>query len=263
MILEKIKKIKEFIKEKKSVIVAFSGGIDSSTLAKLSYEVLGEKSLSITINSDIFPKRELKDAIKVASEIGIPHKIINVDYSNTDWFSINAQDRCYHCKKELFLNISNLSKKLNVNAIIEGTNASEVLSYRPGYKAVLETNNVFTPFTEFGVTKEEVRKIAKILRLSIADKPSASCLLTRFPYGHKITWNELKEIEIAEDGFLLFGFTQVRVRKHGGIARIEILPSEFNKFMQNRKRILKLFDDLNFKYVTLDIKGFKSGSMDL
>ncbi|MDO9518522.1 MAG: ATP-dependent sacrificial sulfur transferase LarE [Methanosarcinaceae archaeon] len=263
---EKINLIKEAIAKKGSAIIAFSGGVDSATIAALAYEALGERALAVTAESVTFSERELKGAIQTAREIGIPHRIVNFDELEEPGFAENTQDRCYHCKKGLLRTLINIADEEGFNVVLEGTNASEIQGHRPGRRAIVETGErVFTPFVDFGVTKDEVRQIAREIGLSVADKPSMACLSSRFPYGQLITRDGLTRVGAAEDFLFSLGFTQLRVRDHSdrnSIARIEIMPSEFNKFLQERGRIVSHLKKLGFDYITLDIEGFRSGSMD-
>ncbi len=263
---EKIELIKKAIAKKDSAIIAFSGGVDSATLAALAYEALGERALAVTANSETFSERELKAAVSTAREIGIPNQIVHFDELEEPGFAENTRDRCYHCKKGLLRTLIGIADKEGFNVVLEGTNASEIQGHRPGRKAIVEAGGrVFTPFTEFGVTKDEVRQIAREIGLSVADKPSMACLSSRFPYGQLITRDGLTRVGAAEDFLFSLGFTQLRVRDHSdrsSIARIEIMPSEFDKFLQERERIVSHLKQLGFDYVTLDIEGFRSGSMD-
>ncbi len=259
----KIKQIKEAIAKKDSAIIAFSGGVDSATIAALAYEALGERALAVTAESVTFSERELKAAVSTAREIGIPHQIVHFDELEEPGFAENTRDRCYHCKKGLLRTLIGIADKEGFNVVLEGTNASEIQRHRPGRRAIVEIGErVFTPFTEFGVTKDEVRGIARKIGLSVADKPSMACLSSRFPYGQLITRDGLTRVGAAEDYLFSLGFTQLRVRDHSSIARIEIMPPEFDKFLQERGRIISNLKKLGFDYITLDIEGFRSGSMD-
>ncbi|MGP8319729.1 MAG: ATP-dependent sacrificial sulfur transferase LarE [Methanosarcinaceae archaeon] len=263
---EKIELIKEAIAKKESVIIAFSGGVDSATLAALAYETLGKRALAITVKSLTFPKRELKSAECTASEIGISHRVVHFNELEEPGFAVNTQERCYHCKKGILRILIDIADKDGFNVILEGTNASEIMGYRPGHKAIVEAGGrVFTPFTKFGMTKDEVRQTARKIGLSVADRPSMACLSTRFPYGQAITRQALKRVGAAEDYLFSLGFTQIRVRDHSDrsiIARVEVIPSESYKVLQERERIVYRLKQLGFDYVTLDIEGFRSGSMD-
>ncbi|MBN2487448.1 MAG: ATP-dependent sacrificial sulfur transferase LarE [Methanosarcinaceae archaeon] len=259
----KIEQIKEAIAKKESTVVAFSGGVDSAVLAALAFEVMGRRALAVTADFLSFPGRELKDAIRTASEIGIPHRTVPFDAMGEPGFAENTPQRCYYCKKGLIRTLAEFADGEGFNVILEGTNASEIQGYRPGWQAIREAGDrVFTPFVEFGVTKEEVREIARVLGLSVADRPSMTCLSTRFPYGQPITEDGIERVESAEEYLTSLGFNQFRVRDHGSIARIEIMPSEFDRILQERERIVAYLKKLGFTYITLDMEGFRSGSMD-
>jgi len=263
MLPDKIELIKEAIANKKSAVIAFSGGVDSVTLAALAYQTLGRNALAVTAGSAGLPRRELEAAIHTAREIGIDHRVVQFDELNEPGFAENTPDRCYYCKKGLLRTLAEVADEVGSNVILDGTNASEIRGHRPGWQAIIEAGErVFTPFTEYGVTKEEVREIARALGLSVADKPSNACLSTRFPYGQPITREGVARIESAEDQLISQGFTRIRVRDHGGIARIEVMPSEFATVLKERERIAACLKKLGFNYVTLDIEGFRSGSMD-
>lgn len=264
MATDKIKLIKEAIKARESAVIAFSGGVDSTTLAALAFEVLGEKALAVTIDSPLFPRKQLETAVETACEIGIEHKIIRYSQLSLPYFSANTLNRCYFCKKALLETLLDFAEKAGYNVILEGTNSSEMLGEnRPGYRAVQEAGEkVFSPFVEFDVTKDEIREIASELSLSAASRPSAACLVTRIPYGKPITVEVLQKIEKAEEFLLSLGFTQFRVRVHENIARIEVIPEELENALLKRENISRCLKSLGFDYVTLDLEGFRSGSMD-
>jgi uncharacterized protein len=264
MAIEKIEMIKEAIKARESAIIAFSGGVDSATLAALAFEVLGEKALAVTIDSPLFPRQQMEAAVQTACEIGIKHKILQFSQMNIPDFSTNQINRCYFCKKALLNALIECAKKMGCNVVLEGTNASEMQGEnRPGYGAVKEAGiKVFSPFVEFNVTKEEIRNIASDLSLSAAHRPSAACLVTRIPYGQTITLEALKKIEKAEEFLFSMGFTQFRVRIHENLARIEITQRELEEAFRKREEISRYLKSLGFDYVTLDLEGFRSGSMD-
>ncbi|HEY3362010.1 MAG TPA: ATP-dependent sacrificial sulfur transferase LarE, partial [Methanosarcina sp.] len=189
MATEKMKFVKDAIKARESAVVAFSGGVDSTTLAALAFEVLGEKALAVTIDSPLFPRTQLEVAVQTACEIGIPHKILSFSQLNLSDFSANTLNRCYFCKKALLESLLDFAEKSGYNVVLEGTNSSEIHGEnRPGYRAVQEAGKkVFSPFVEFDVTKEEIRETASEFFLSAATRPSAACLATRIPYGQPIT----------------------------------------------------------------------------
>jgi uncharacterized protein len=264
MVTEKIELIKEAIKARGSAVVAFSGGVDSTTLAALAFEALGEKAVAVTIDSPLFPRRQLETAVKTACEIGIEHKILTFSQLSLPYFSANTLNRCYFCKKALLETLLDFAEKAGYNVVLEGTNSSELQGeYRPGYRAVQEAGDkVFSPFMEFDVTKEQIREIASKLSLSAASRPSAACLATRFPYGQLITVESLQRIEKAEDFLFSLGFSQFRVRMHEYLARIEVIQEEFEDVLRKREKIVRRLKSLGFDYITLDLEGFRSGSMD-
>jgi uncharacterized protein len=258
---DKMRSITEALKERGSALVAFSGGVDSSVLAALAYRVLGNHAVAVTADSPTLAPGELDCAKQVAKEIGIEHIIITYDELNEPEFAENPVDRCYYCKKGLVRELKKIAEERGINTIIEGTNLSELKGHRPGRRAVTEAG-VYNPFIEFGVAKEEVREMARKLGLSVADKPSMACLSSRIPYGQAITREALERVGKAEAYLQSLGFKVVRVRDHAGIARIEIMPDEMVRFLGMREAIASRLKRLGFLYVTLDLMGFRSGSMD-
>ncbi|WP_340819432.1 ATP-dependent sacrificial sulfur transferase LarE [Methanolobus sp. WCC4] len=263
MFAEKLELLKNGISEKESVVIAFSGGVDSSTLARIAYEVLGDNAVAVTIKNRSFPERELECAKEVAQEIGIRHKVIYLDELQFPLIAENNPERCYHCKKEIIGVLDSLRRELGSNVIIEGSNASDSSAYRPGKKALEEAGDkIYSPFLEFNVTKDEIRQIARELGLSVADKTPSPCLASRFPYGDQLTEKGLKRVELAEDFLIELGFQELRVRDHKGIARIEIPLDRFSELLDMRETIVSYLKEAGFSYVTLDLEGFRSGSMD-
>lgn len=258
---EKIQSILAALAERGSVLVAFSGGVDSSVLAALAFRALGKKAIAVTADSQTLAPGELDCAKTVAKEIGISHTIICYDELGEPGFAENPVDRCYHCKKGLIRELKKIAEEQDIKTIIEGTNISDLKNHRPGNRAVIE-EGIYNPFVEFEVTKEEIREIARSLGLSVADKPSMACLSSRFPYGQTITANALKRVGEAENYLREHGFRVVRVRDHAGIARIEVMPGEMMRFLEMRDDVTAEFKMLGFSYVTLDLMGFRSGSMD-
>lgn len=258
---KKIGYIQSAFLEKKSVLVAFSGGVDSSVLCALAFKTLGKKAVAVTADSQTLAPGELEHAKAVAKEIGIKHKTIFYNELEEPFFSRNPVDRCYHCKKGLIRELKKMAKELNIETIVEGTNISDLKNRRPGHRAIIE-EGIYNPFVEFELTKEEIRQIARKFSLSVSDKPSAACLSSRFPYGQTITSDGLKRVGDAEAFLHSLGFNIVRVRDHAGIARIEIMPDEMARLIELKNTISIEFKKLGFSYVTLDLMGFRSGSMD-
>ncbi|BBL65902.1 ATP-dependent sacrificial sulfur transferase LarE [Methanosarcina mazei] len=264
MDIARIEKIREAIKARESVVIAFSGGVDSTTLAALAFEELGDRALAVTIDSPLFPRHQLETASQAACEIGIQHKILPFSLNSVPYFTANTINRCYFCKKALIETLLEFAEKTGYNAVLEGTNASEIKGEnRPGYRAIQEAGEkIYSPFVEFNVTKEEIREIAANLSLSAAGRPSAACLATRIAYGQPITPEALEKIEKAEDYLLDLGFTQFRIRLHSNLARIELTQKEIEEAFRKREKISRHLKTLGFDYVTLDLEGFRSGSMD-
>jgi len=261
---DKMEQLKKVIEPRESAVIAFSGGVDSTVLAALAFEVLGEKALAVTIDSPLFPRHQLETAVKTACEIGIQHKVLPFSQMSVPYFAANTINRCYFCKKALLETLLEFVEKIGYDAVLEGTNASEIEGEnRPGYRAVMEAGEkVFSPFVGLNVTKEEIRAIASNLSLSAANRPSAACLATRLPYGQPITMEALQKIEKAEDYLFSLGFTQFRVRMHENIARMEIIPEEMEDAFRKREKISRHLKSIGFDYITLDLEGFRSGSMD-
>jgi len=234
--------IRKAIKAKESAVIAFSGGVDSSTLAALAFDELGEKALAVTIDSPLFPRQQLETAAQTACEIGIQHKILPFSLNSVPYFSANTINRCYFCKKALLETLLEFAEKAGFNVVLEGTNASEIKGEnRPGYRAIMEARKkIYSPFVEFNVTKEEIREIASNLSLSAASRPSAACLATRIAYGQPITLEALEKIEKAEDYLLDLGFTQFRIRMHSNLARIEVTDKEFEDAFRKREKTIQV-----------------------
>jgi uncharacterized protein len=262
----KLEELKCFISEKgkDGVVIAFSGGVDSSTLAALSRQVLGEKAVAVIARSPTYTSEELKDAKAVAAEIGINLYIIETDELSNPDFCRNPENRCYYCKKELLNSLKDFADKLGFKAVFEGTNFSDLNDHRPGFKAVQEANGVYSPWMSCRFNKEEIRQVAKTLGLSVFDKPALACLASRIPFNEKITAEKLCRIENAEQAIKrITGVKQIRVRDHNGLARIEVTKNERALFcnIDAFDKVAVELKKLGFKYVTLDLEGYQSGSM--
>jgi uncharacterized protein len=263
LLQEKYQSLKDIIKEKESAAIAFSGGVDSTFLLKVANEVLADKVVAVTATSSTYPKRELNEAIKYAEDMKVKHIIISSEELDIEGFALNPKNRCYYCKKELYTKINNIAKEEGVNYVFDGSNLDDTGDYRPGMQAAKELH-VISPLKEAGLTKEDIRELSKDLGLLTWNKPSFACLSSRFPYGNKITLSKLTMVDKAEQILLDMGITQVRVRHHGEIARIEVEPSEREKFfdVEVMDRIGNEFKKIGFTYVTLDVLGYRTGSMN-
>ncbi|WP_370574966.1 ATP-dependent sacrificial sulfur transferase LarE [Methanomethylovorans sp.] len=263
MFLDKMQQIKETLSSKSSVVVAFSGGVDSSTLAALAYEALGDNALAVTINMHSLPAGELQIAKDVAREIGIKHKIVDFDEFTVPGFVDNSPDRCYHCKRSILGLLLEVAGEEGYEIVTEGTNITEMQGRRPGMKAVAEmAKQVMSPFLQFSVTREEIRQMAEHMGLLVARKPSSPCMASRIPYGKKITSEGIARVKSAEEYLSTLGFTQFRVRDHGDIARIEVTIPDFPNVLKRKDEIMNELKRLGFHYVALDLEGFRSGSLD-
>jgi uncharacterized protein len=265
----KFEQLKKRLKKMKRVLIAFSGGVDSSFLLKTALDTLGKENvLAVTADSETYPKSELEDASRLAEDLGLngKHRIIKTSELKLKKFSENPPDRCYYCKFELFSRLKKTARKNKISYVLDGTNYSDRSDFRPGRKAVLKLG-VKSPLLESGLTKKEIRALSKKLKLPTWNKPALACLSSRIPYGEKITLKKLNRIEKAESYLKSMGFNQLRVRGHNDIARIELEPEEFKKLADVRllcirKKIYDKFKDLGFTYVTLDLLGYRTGSMN-
>jgi uncharacterized protein len=260
---KKLENLKAYLKSLDSVAVAFSGGVDSTFLLKVASDVLGDKAIAVTALSASYPKREFDEACSFAKENGIVQIAFESEELDIEGFSSNPINRCYLCKKELFLKIKDIAKENGLKNIVEGSNFDDNQDYRPGHIAIEELN-ITSPLRFVALTKNEIRELSKEMGLLTWNKPSFACLSSRFPYGERITLEKLTMVEKAEQIIIDHGFSQVRVRHHGNLARIEVEEKEFEKMLKKEVRI-EIFEKLKkigFTYVSIDIKGYRTGSMN-
>jgi uncharacterized protein len=263
---KKLAELKRYIKEKgkNGVVIAFSGGVDSSTLAAVSHSVLGEEVVAVTADSPTYTPEELEEAKNVAKEIGIKLFVVETDELSNENFSKNPENRCYYCKKELLERLRKVANELGFKAVFEGTNFSDLSDHRPGFKAVQEMENVYSPWVDTRFTKEEIRAIAGKMGLSVQNKPPLACLASRIPYKERITAEKLIRIGKAEQMIRrITGVQQLRVRDHNGLARIEVGKNERQLFcnVEILDKVAANLNTLGFKYVTIDLEGYRTGSM--
>ncbi|MBQ9245324.1 ATP-dependent sacrificial sulfur transferase LarE [bacterium] len=260
---EKSNNLKEYLKSLGSVAVAFSSGVDSTFLLKIAHDTLGDKAIAVTASSCSFPKRELNEAVEYCKNEKIKHIIVESEELNIEGFSHNPKNRCYLCKKELFQKIIQIAKENGIDNIVEGSNIDDNGDYRPGMQAISELG-IKSPLRYANLTKEEIRTLSKQINLPTWNKQSFACLSSRFVYGEEITEKKLNMVDKAEQLLLDMGFHQVRVRIHNNLARIETMPNEFDKLIkeENRTKIVNALKEYGFTYVSMDLTGYRTGSMN-
>ena len=249
----------------KDIMVAFSGGVDSSLLVKLAVEETkkqGNRVYAVLVKTMLHPVSEETEAKKTCEELGAVFLVEHVDELAEAGIEDNPVDRCYHCKKTIFLKLLKIMKQLGAGVLLDGTNASDLLQYRPGIRALQELH-VVSPFARFGITKEQIREEAEKRGISVANKPAMPCMATRFPYGTSLTYEMIQRVEQAEQEIRELGFYNVRLRVHQDIARIEVDVCDLEKAVAAKDHIIEIADRFGYTYVCLDLMGFRSGSMDV
>lgn len=263
-IIEKQKedKLKEYIKNLGSLAVAFSGGVDSTYLAKVAHDVLGDKMIAVTAQSGSFPKRETGEAIDFCKEQGIRQIMVQTNELEIEGFKENPPDRCYICKTGIFTQLREKAAELGIEYVADGSNVDDLGDYRPGLQALKELD-VKSPMREAGMTKQEIRNLSQEHGLWTWNKPSAACLASRFAYGETITREKLGMVEQAERILNDYDFVQMRVRMHGeNLARIEVAPDELARLLSLGEEVAAKFKEIGFIYVTMDLLGYRVGSMN-
>ena len=261
MLEEKLESLREILKSLGSVLIAYSGGVDSTFLAKVAFDVLGKNTLAVTISSEIHPRWESEEAEELAREIGIRHETVVADALSIPGISDNPPNRCYYCKSDILSKLKEIAGERGLEQVIEGTNFDDLSDHRPGMRAVAE-QGVRSPLKEAKLTKADIRALSKRLGLPTWDKPSLACLASRFPYGIRITSENLTAVDEAETFLRKLGFHQLRVRHHDDIARIEVPQEDMETLLQNREQIVERLKELGYKYVTIDLQGYRTGSMN-
>lgn len=258
---EKLIILKSRLNEFKSAVIAFSGGVDSTFLARIAKDVYGDNLFLITATSSTYPFYELEEARSLAVLLGIKHKIIVSEELDIPGDSDNPPDRCYYCKSELFGKIKYIASEKGYDAVFDGSNADDLKDFRPGMKAKKELG-VISPLAETGFTKNDIRHYSAKLNLPTAKKQSYACLASRFPYGEKITKEKLDRVGNAEFEIRKLGFTQFRIRSHETLARIEIIPTEMDQAWLIKDKLLEICQKSGFQYTVIDLKGYRTGSMN-
>ncbi len=257
----KLENLKVRLNVYKSAVIAFSGGVDSTFLAKIAKDVYGDNLLLITATSSTYPFYELEEAKSLALMLNIRHKIIVSEEIDIPGYSDNPPDRCYYCKSELFGKIKYIAQKEGFEVVFDGSNADDLKDFRPGMKAKQE-KGVISPLADSGFSKGDIRHFSKILNLPTAAKQSYACLASRFPYGEKITKVKLDRLAIAEFEIRRLGFTQFRIRSHDNLARLEFIPYEMDKAWGIKSQLTEICKKSGFTYITIDLTGYRTGSMN-
>lgn len=260
---EAFRKLTEFIKDKGPSAVALSGGVDSSLVALAAYKAHGGKAVSFTVSSELTPPGEAEEAARVAGIIGIRNETIHTKLLELAGVVHNPTDRCYHCKNAVFDVITKRAGAEGIGVVMDGTNADDKSSYRPGLRSLKE-KGVISPLAELGIGKSVVRETARVMGLPNWDTPSRPCLATRFPYGNRLEPGRIERVGIAEEFLISLGFREFRVRDHGGLARLELDPEGMDMIFSEEitKKVVAKLTTLGYNYVTVDLEGFRGGSMD-
>jgi pyridinium-3,5-biscarboxylic acid mononucleotide sulfurtransferase len=259
-----LRKLKEIILEKGSIMIAFSGGVDSTFLLAVAKEVLEDKVLAVTANSPVYPDEEIKFAEKFAKSIGVEHIIVPGVPVDSACFKDNPEDRCYHCKIQIFESLKNLASEKGIAAVVDATNTDDFSDYRPGLRAG-EEKEVSRPLVEAGISKAMLRRLSQYMGLPNWDKPSQACLASRFPYNTSVTEQKIKQVKAAEKAVRKLGFDQVRVRYHGDVARLEVGEDDLNIIFRDdriRAMVNRAIKDAGFLYSAVDLGGYRTGSMN-
>ncbi len=261
---QKYQDLKRILAEAGGMVVAYSGGVDSTLLLRAAAEVLGERALAITAISQTYPAEEVEQAVRLAKQLGARHRLIHTSELETEEFAANPPDRCFHCKRELFSKLAAIAREEGLPVVADGSNVDDLADYRPGRRAAAELG-VRSPLREAELTKAEIRELSRELGLPTWDKPAYACLASRLPYGERITPEKLRRIAAAEQVLRSLGIRQVRVRDYGQTARIEVDTGDLEVVIrpENRTRIVAELHKLGYLYVSADLEGYRAGSMNV
>ncbi|AFZ13107.1 hypothetical protein Cri9333_2236 [Crinalium epipsammum PCC 9333] len=263
MLLQKLEQLKTLFTEMEMALIAYSGGVDSTLVAKIAYDVLGDRALAVTAESPSLLPEELEDARIQAATIGIRHQVVQTHEIENPNYTANPVNRCYFCKSELHDTLKPLAQQLGYPYVVDGVNADDLHDYRPGIQAAKE-RGARSPLAELSITKAEVRELSKYLGLPWWDKPAQPCLSSRFPYGEEITIAKLQRVGRAEIYLRKLGLKNLRVRSEGETAKIELPPEQIKEFVltTNLPTLVSAFQEFGFIYVTLDLEGYRSGKLN-
>jgi uncharacterized protein len=245
------------------LLVAFSGGVDSSYLAWAAHRVLRDDALAVTADSPSYPRSHRVMAERIVADFGIPHRFVSTAEMEREAYRVNQPDRCYHCKTELFDVLAELRDRLDFHAVAYGVNTDDTADFRPGHQAAQE-RRVLSPFLDAGLSKREIRALSRAVGLPTAELPASACLSSRLPYGTRVTPERLGQVDEAEERLRALGFRQVRLRHHGPLARIEVDPEELPRALEPAmaRRMLEAVKPLGFRWVALDLEGYRTGSLN-
>jgi uncharacterized protein len=260
-VADKLTILKELLGAYGGAVVAFSGGADSTFLACIARTVLKDRVLAVTASSETYPEHEIKAAADLAQQLGLPHLLIHTEELADGKFTANPPERCYHCKNELFHKLLHIGEKHGLPAVLDGTNYDDRLDFRPGMQAARELG-IKSPLLEAELTKEEIRELSREMGIPTWNKPSLPCLASRFPYGEAITIEKLSMAAKGEAYLRSLGLSNLRLRHHGNIARIEVDPEAFPVIMRNAAAVCATLKQIGYTYITLDLQGFRSGSLN-
>ena len=258
---QKITSLNTHLHKYHNAVIAFSGGVDSTFLARIARDVYGDKLLLITATSSTYPYYELDEAKSLAELLGIKHRVIVSEEIEIPGYADNPPDRCYYCKSELFGKIKFIAEQEGYEAVFDGSNADDLKDFRPGMRAKKE-KGVISPLAEAGLTKNDIRHYSALMNLPTATKQSYACLASRFPYGEKITIEKLDRVGAAEFEIRKMGFTQFRIRSHENLARLEFIPSEMDLAWNRKDQLSQICKKSGFSYTTIDLTGYRTGSMN-